>query len=84
MPAHFQGSPSAKIYLSIQSSAASRHKKGGPAEEQQAEHDEVTGNLIRGRHDPISATTNQEMYSGIMADYLNDLQKQIDLLRPTL
>jgi hypothetical protein len=47
MPAYFQGSPSAKIYLSIQSSAASRHKKGGPAEEQRAEHDEVTGNLIR-------------------------------------
>jgi hypothetical protein len=42
-----QGSPSTKIYLSIQSSGASRDTKGGPAKGQRAKRDEVTGNLIR-------------------------------------
>jgi hypothetical protein len=47
MPAHFPGSPSAKIYLSIQSSGASRHKNGGRVKGQRAKYDEVAGNLIR-------------------------------------
>jgi hypothetical protein len=53
MPAQFPGSASAKIYLSIRSSGASRHKKGGLVKGEQAEHDEVAGNLISGGKIPF-------------------------------
>jgi hypothetical protein len=67
MAAHFPGPPSAKIYLSIQSSAASGHKKGGPAKGQRPEHGEVTGNLIRraaGSHFRDDKPRNAKRHNG--------------------